>query len=180
MIHRILLELLSFLKVVRSISDQNLSVAQRSYFTPVRLILHFPDDRDLHQQVQLERDQHLIDHQVVPLVLDEPVKPLVRANLLDQELQKAISENPMHQRKTSKQPNEERNTSSHFSQQTRMMIHFDAKRVSEVRNKRKMLMTSDRHSLIALVRRLKSETSSRSKNFLIKSASLSRESSENS
>lgn len=165
MIRLILLAQLSCLKVESWISDQNLSVAQRLYFIPIRIVLHFQEVSDLHQQQHRELDQHLIGHQAVLLVLDERLHRLALDSQHDQELQKGISANQMLRKRISKQLNEEQNTSSHFSQQQkRMTILSVVRRASEEKNKKKMWMISDRHSWIDLVKKSKLEISSRSKN----------------
>jgi len=96
------------------------------------------------------------------------------AILRDQEVLKirGIFVNLMLRRKISNQLKRAQNISSHFWQpKKKTSILFDVKRVSSVKNKKKISMISSRLLSIDLVKKSKLGIFLRSKNFLIKSVS---------
>ena len=141
---------------------QSLPVAQLSSFIHIRLVLFYLVLHVLHREVPQVILLFLVpillrDHHPMDLVDDFSVWVLLAQDDNQQKL--VISANRMHQRKILKRRNDEQNISSPlFLIQKKISISFAEQRVLLVKNKKKILMISSKHSLIDLVKKWKLET----------------------
>lgn len=178
------LVLQNFLKVDSSISETNLRVAHLSCFTHIlhELLSQIAPLKIVHR-VRHHDSIVLLSHLV--LVNQALVLLLEEVEVLDDVpvlLRKVIFVNQMLQRKISNHHDEVQNINSDFSnpKSPRISIHSDVRRVQVGRNKRKISMISNKHSLIVLDKKQKSEIFLLLKNFLTKSVYLSLVSQESS